>query len=102
MRTSALRVATLLASACGDDGRADATSSGLPVEAAELHVVPLERGPCGQIIGFGGGAVKLLNSPFLDLMTNGPEGVVSISHYPNSLLSQRVPGEATLASTIDL
>jgi len=72
------------------------------VEAAELHVIPLERGPCGHIIGFGGGAVKLLGAPFLDLMTNGPKGLVFISHYPNSLLSQLVPGEAALASTIAL
>ncbi|MDC0716585.1 hypothetical protein [Nannocystis bainbridge] len=72
------------------------------VDAAELHVVPLERGPCGHIIGFGGGAVKLLGSPYLDLMTNGPKGVVFISHYPTNMLSQIVPGAPALASTIDL
>lgn len=72
------------------------------VEAAELHVVPLERGPCGHIVGFAGGAVKVLGAPYLDLMTNGPKGVVFISHYPTSLLSQIVPGSPALASTIDL
>lgn len=72
------------------------------VELAELHVVPLERGPCGHIIGFGGGAVKVLDAPYLDLMANGPKGLVFLSHYPNQLMSQIVPGSPALASTVDL
>ena len=72
------------------------------VEAAELHVVPLERGPCGHIIGYGGGAVKVLDAPYLDLMANGPKGLVFISTYPTGMLSQIVPDSPALASTIDL
>lgn len=67
-----------------------------------LYVVPLDRGPCGHIIGFGGPAEPLLSQPYFDLMTNGPKGVVFISHYPKGKVSQIVPGEAMLASTTDL
>ena len=72
------------------------------VPEAELHVIGLERGPCGHIIGFKGGAVKVLTAPYLDLMVNGPKGIAFISHYPTYQLSQYIPGQAALASTIDL
>jgi|GEM_PF-1772680 len=72
------------------------------VPEAELHVIGLERGPCGHIIGFKGEAMKVLTAPYIDLMVNGPKGVAFISHYPTRQLSQYVAGQAALASTIDL
>lgn len=72
------------------------------VPEAQLHSIALERGPCGHIIGFKGEAQPVLTAPYLDLMVNGPKGVVFVSHYPTAELSQYVPGQVALASTIDL
>ncbi|MBK7828446.1 hypothetical protein [Nannocystis sp.] len=72
------------------------------VPEAQLHSIVLERGPCGHIIGFKGEAQPVLMAPYLDLMVNGPKGIVFVSHYPTAELSQYVPGQVALASTIDL
>ncbi|HGG57818.1 MAG TPA: hypothetical protein ENK31_08495, partial [Nannocystis exedens] len=56
------------------------------VADAELHQIGVERGPCGHIIGFVGTATKVLTAPYLDLMSNGPKGIVFISHYPTKQL----------------
>jgi hypothetical protein len=69
------------------------------VPGAELHKIGVERGPCGHIIGFVGEAEKVLTAPYLDLMANGPKGVVFISHYPTKQLSQYIPGAQALAGT---
>jgi hypothetical protein len=72
------------------------------VPEAQLHSIALERGPCGHIIGFKGEAQLVLMAPYLDLMVNGPKGIVFVSHYPTADLSQYIAGQAALASTIDL
>lgn len=72
------------------------------VPDAQLHQIFVERGPCGHIVGWAGQATPVLTAPYLDLMANGPKGVVFISQYPTKQLSQYLPGAAMLASTIDL
>lgn len=72
------------------------------VPEAQLHQIFVERGPCGHIVGWAGEATPVLSAPYLDLMANGPKGVVFLSHYPTKKLSQYLPGAMSLASTIDL
>ena len=72
------------------------------VPESQLHVIQVERGPCGHIIGFKGEAQLVLTAGYLDLMVNGPKGVAFVSHYPTRMLSQYVPGAQGLASTVDL
>lgn len=72
------------------------------VPDAQLHQIFVERGPCGHIVGWAGTATPVLTAPYLDLMANGPKGVVFISHYPTKQLSQYLPGAVDLVSTIDL
>ena len=72
------------------------------VPEAKLHRIGVERGACGHILGFVGEAEEILTAPYLDLMVNGPKGVVFLSHYPTKQLSQYHPFELTLAATHDL
>jgi hypothetical protein len=72
------------------------------VPEAELHQIMVERGPCGHIVGFAGTATKVLTAPYLDLMSNGPKGLVFISHYPTKQLSQHIPGTMELVDSVDL
>ncbi len=72
------------------------------VPNAELHQIKVERGPCGHIVGFIGTATKVLSAPYLDLMSNGPKGLVFISHYPTKRLSQHIAGTMALVDSVDL
>ena len=40
-----------------------------------------------------------MTAPYLDLMANGPKGLVFVSHYPIGQLSQYVPGDMSLVTT---
>jgi len=68
-----------------------------------IYSVPLQREPCGHIVGFAGNATLVATTPYVDAnLLYGPNQVMFYSEWPVNQLSEILPQHSTPSYNIDL